>query len=234
MLITSNTGRPFSESPQADHRKEGIAGLLNRETPDIVLFQEFPWVGLETLEEYTQITVPYSVSGLRDACIVYKRNRFTIESQNDINMGDDELAINLREFIQQGRLHMLKITMTSNPLQSFLCVSWHAQKAEALSQLRKMLRIVVKTAQLTHLPFIIAGDFNVSIDSVTAEIENIGLNIYNYEPQERRESKSIIDLFLSSQNLSLTDVQSINWGNLPQDVNTIFDHDPVKATLSLQ
>lgn len=234
MLITSNTGPPFGKSPQADHRKEGIVGLLNKETPDIVFFQDFPWVDLQTPGKHMSITGDYAYSGWRNTSIVYKRNRFTIESQNEIDMEDEELERYLKELTNNERLHMLKITTTSS-LASFLCVSWYGKKAIASLQLDRMLKIVKETARLNRLPFIIAGDFNVSIDIVKTEINLLGMRIYDYEPHSQREGKQNIDFFISSENLSLTDVQSINWGDLPEGVGvkTIFDHDPVRATLSL-
>lgn len=232
MLITSNTGPPFGQSPQADHRKEGVAGLLNNETPDIVFFQDFPWVNLQTPGEHMPIAGEYEYSGWRNASIVHKRNRFTVVSLNEIDMEDEELAGNLSELTNDGRLHMLKITITSS-LTSFLCVSWYGKKAIASLQLQQMLKIVEKTARSNRLPFIIAGDFNVSFDNIETEIGNLGMRIYNYEPQTRRANKQNIDFFIASENLCLTDVQSINWGDLPEDVDTIFDHDPVRATLLL-
>lgn len=237
LIITSNVGRPFGESPLADDRKDGIAGLLTDEMPDIVFFQEFPWVDLQTLRNCRNIPVQYEYSGKDGTSILYNGNRIKVTSQTRILPADLQLRGYLREFTQDKVLHILKIEIN---LTHYLCVSWHGPKSddnkEKLHKLQKMLDIVVEISNLTRLPFIIAGDFNIPLERVQTIIadNSYGMRIYNYCLQKRRIHKPKIDFFISSMLLTLSDVESINWEDLATGAIANFDHDPVKATLPLQ
>lgn len=232
-IITSNVGRPFGKSPSVEERKNGIAGLLNEEMPDIVFFQEFPWVDLQTLRNCRNIPVQYEYLGTKGTSIVYNSYRIKIPPQNGILPADVQLRGYLSEFTKDAVFHILKVVISS---AQYLCVSWYCPNSdkneEKLQKLRQMLDSVVRITSPTSLPFIIAGDFNIPLENVQQFITN-DMRIYNYYPQERRRNKPKIDFFISSMSATLSDVRSINWEHLAKGANAIFDHDPVKATLPL-
>lgn len=183
------------------------------------------------------IPAQYEYSGRKGTSILYNGNRIIVPHQNGILPADVQLSQYLREFTQDQVLHILKIKISS---AQYLCVSWHCPHSdnakEKLQKLRKMLDIVVQISNSTSLPFIIAGDFNISFIDVQKFIteNSYNMRIYDYHPQERRRTKPKIDFFISSMSATLSNVRSINWDDLATDAKATFDHDPVKATLSLQ
>lgn len=57
LLIISNVGGPNAGKGSASRRKRAMAGMLNKFHPTLVLFQEFPWSGIQKNSTWENINI---------------------------------------------------------------------------------------------------------------------------------------------------------------------------------
>lgn len=243
-LIISNVGGQDAGKGLANRRKRAIAGILNKFHPTLVLFQEFPGKGIG---QYTwkNINIPdkYEYHGHSEAStsILYDKNELIAKIPDST-----ELRRLHEEMTRKGKLPMgfsplkrmciLEIETKGVPMAHFLCISWHGshnskKMTDVIDELKYLLVFIEEFGRIKELPFIIAGDFNLSYKMACAEINQL-VTIYDYTPMKRREGR-LIDFYIASKALPLAKIASIDWEKVEdgEGATEIFDHDPVIATL---
>lgn len=124
------------------------------------------------------------------------------------------------------------------PKVKFLCVSWHApykqRKKNREKALEDMLSFVDALRTELGLQCVIGGDFNLSFDEVVSCLKKARLDYKaeKYDTLPRR--KKLIDLFLTSRSLEVTDVTAVAWDsleNIEVNLDDYFDHDAIVGSL---
>lgn len=243
-LVISNVGGPNAGQGTANKRKKAIAGILKTVHPNVVLFQEFPWTGIRRHSTWKNINIPdkYEYFGHQGASILYDKNELIVKEPNlskfvrlhgemtrkgKLTMG----------FSPLGRMCILEIETKGVPMAHFICISWHGshnskKETEIINELKNLLVFIAEIGKQMKLPFIIAGDFNLSYEKACAEINQHTVAIYVYTPLKRREGR-LIDFYIASNTLPLADIAALDWETVEdgKGASEIFDHDPVVATL---
>lgn len=243
-LVISNVGGPNAGQGTANKRKKAIAGILKTVHPNVVLFQEFPWTGIRRHSTWKNINIPakYEYFGHQEASILYDKNELVVKKPNLTRF------VRLHEemtrkgkltmgFSPLGRMCILEIKTKGVPLAHFLSISWHGshnskKETEIVNELRNLLVFINEIGNQMKLPFIIAGDFNLSYEKASAEINQHTVAIYEYTPLKRREGR-LIDFYIASNTLPLAAITAVDWETVEsgEGATEIFDHDPVVATL---
>ncbi|XP_061174109.1 uncharacterized protein LOC133183175 [Saccostrea echinata] len=240
-LVIANVGGPSVGPGTADKRKKGIAEFLKEFQPNIVLLQEFSWSGI-TGSAWRNVTIPekYEYTGNNEASILFDKNEFIVEFP-----GQKELQSLLDEMIRKVQLPIgftplsrmcIRIIQTKGvPDMKFLCVSWHGRRkgkmTELIMELKNLLIFIETFSNNKDLPFIIAGDFNISLEEAVKLVQSPHV-IYKYQPL-RREGGKIIDFFIGSELLPLDKMSAIDWEKVDSSIDAlkIFDHDPIYAQI---
>lgn len=243
-LVISNVGGPNAGQGTANKRKKAIAGILKTVHPNVVLFQEFPWTGIRRHSTWKNINIPdkYEYFGHQEASILYDKNELIVKKPNltKIVRLHEEMTRKRKltmGFSPLGRMCILEIETKGVPIAHFLCISWHGshnskKETEIINELKNLLVFIEEIGSQMKLPFIIAGDFNLSYEKACAEISQHTVAIYEYTPMKRREGR-LIDFYIASNTLTLADIAAVDWETVEDGEGTteIFDHDPVVATL---
>lgn len=241
-LVIANVGGPSAGTGTAAKRKKDIAGFLHKFQPNIVLLQEFSWVGI-TGPAWKNVSIPdkYEYTGNNEASILYDKNEFIIEIPSLTEM--EKL---LDEMIRKGKLPMgftpisrmcTRVIKTKGlPNLKFICVSWHGRyKGKKMSnlvdELKQLLLFLQTYSDKKGLPFIVAGDYNIPYEEAKIHV-NTPLVIYQYQPLKRREGK-VKDFFIGSELLPLDNMSAIDWRTVEgaEDAYKIFDHDPIYGVI---
>lgn len=247
-LLLSNV---MGDNPagSADKRKKAIVAMLKQIKPTVVLVQEFPWVGIQenTWKEYD--FPEYKYVGNKD--VVNKDTRTCILYQNNVDFNVIN-EIEIRSFLQEMKKrwtqrhvsHVLAermcVGVVNVPKAHFLCVSWHGQsnslyEKDRKDNLKNFLECINEIANILKVPFIIGGDFNLSLekvrDAIPKQLQQI-VQICHKKPQPMRTA-DLIDFFLASNTLIVGEITAIKWEKVDgASVENIFTHDPIVATLT--
>lgn len=244
-LIICNTGKPNKSEGQPENRRIAITGLLIKEKPDIVLFQEFPWVGIRGLKKLEEFPLHYEYIGHNHASILYDRNEVNVEQMSYrtmINLLDEMKRLQKipDEFNPIARMSMHEIESIKCGKAHFICVSWHGQHKEKTENrvvtLKNLLNFIAAIGTKKEMSFIIAGDFNLQYEIAKEEIDKHGgIRIHEFTPLPRRAQNNV-DYYITSSNITLSKIAPIAWETLKngKDAEQLFDHDPIGAVLSLQ
>lgn len=244
-LIISNVGGPNAGKGSASRRKIAMAGMLNKFHPTLVLFQEFPWSGIQKYSTWNNINISdkYEYYGHSQASILCDKNELNAKIINTTELIrlHEEMARKgkfLGGFSPLERMCILEIETKGVPMAHFLCISWHGshnskKKTDLINELKNLLVFIEEFGGEKGLPFIIAGDFNLLYEKACAEIDQLTVTIHDYTPMKRREGR-LIDFYIASKALPLANIASINWETVEggEGATEIFDHDPVIATLT--
>lgn len=245
LLIISNVGGPNAGKGSASRRKRAMAGMLNKFHPTLVLFQEFPWSGIQKNSTWENINISdkYEYYGHSQASILYDKNELIAKKINATELIRLHEEMTRKEKLLWGfsileRMCILEIETKGVPMAHFLCISWHGshnskKKTDLINELKNLLVFIEEFGRIKKLPFIIAGDFNLPYEKARAEINQLTVTIYDYTPMKRREGR-LIDFYIASKALPLANIASIDWETVEdgKGATEIFDHDPVIATLT--
>lgn len=237
-LVISNVAGKNNGPGTYKRRKKAIAGMLNKYQPNIVLFQEFSWKKIRRKSSWKGIDIPdkYEHVGGKGTCILYDKNELNVEIVKEMIV-KETLPMG---FFPLENMCIVEVKTKGVPLAHFLCISWHGShnsktETDLLNELENMFAFIAEISKKMELPFILAGDFNLRIEKVVAKFEDPEGNayIYPYMPLKRRESKKLIDYYISSITLPLDDIAVVDWETVDngKDATKVFDHDPVVATL---
>ena len=137
------------------------------------------------------------------------------------------------------------------PVLEFICISWHGRynklKFEELKEeFKSMLKYSLKLSEKKSLPVLLAGDFNLKIWDIEEKhvpppfgfqtLVQPSLVMYKYKPTERRTPENIIDYFISSKSLVMSDINALALESKTDvmGVLSLFDHDPVVSFISTE
>lgn len=243
IMIMNTGGKNVGETP-TDRRKQAIYDVVTNTHATLVLFQEFSWTNIRSRAwkgyswpEHLQYT------GHNDASILFDINEVTLEEFSQKLLDDT-----LRDLIRMGdiqhgftpipRMCLRKIKTKGVPIVEFICISWHGRhnkaKIEDLKEeFKSMLKYILKLSEKESLPFIVAGDYNVKIKNIETLVPT-SLVLHKYKPTERREPENIIDFFITSESLVMSDINALTLKSETDvmGVLSLFDHDPVVSSMS--
>lgn len=237
-LITANVNGKSDGKGTAKRRILAICGFISKY--HIIFVQEFQWIGITRTIWKNNVPDYYKYVGNKQAGILFNENELVCEKVNESYMRKI-----LEEMIRKNRL-AADFTplprMTAVELKTwggcFLCVSWHGhhkyKTSEKIKDFKNLQSYITKLASSLGLPFIIGGDFNLSLNVAENNLIYSNVKIYRYDPSHDRKGDTI-DFFVSSEHILLEDIFTIEWTSLPggADSKKIFDHVPVHATLQL-
>ncbi|XP_069109866.1 uncharacterized protein [Argopecten irradians] len=249
-VMTMNASGPAGGDGTASSRRKYIADVILNYNPQILLFQEFQWQGIKgkTWKD-TPIPDRYVYTGNKEASIIYDAERFCLKelAQTKLQRPLDELR--RKGKVSQGFTPLPRSTIRlleqngSTSLETFkiLVVSWHGVHSRTKDTEKKIqfqyLQVYLKElSEREEATVLLGGDFNINIDLIR-DVISPDFILYEYSPSERRKGK-VIDYFIASPKLSLTNVQYIELAGLndPKDKQIlipyhVLDHDPVSATM---
>jgi len=123
------------------------------------------------------------------------------------------------EDIKQGftpipRMCLRKVKSKGVPIVEFICISWHGRHNKAkledlIEEFKSMLKYILKLPEKLLLPVFLAGD---SVNVTIKDIETLvppSLVLHKYKPTERRAPENIIDFFISSKSLVMSDINAL-------------------------
>jgi exonuclease III len=243
-IMIMNTGGKNVGAKPTDRRKRAIYDVVTNTHPALVLFQEFRWTSIRSRAwkgynwpEHLQYT------GHNDASILFDINEVTLEEYTQ-KLLDDTLRDLIRMGdIQQGftpfpRMCLRKIKTKGVPIVEFICISWHGRHNEAKledlkEEFKSMLKYILKLSEKESLPVIVAGDYNVKIKNIETLVPP-SLVLHKYKPSKRRAPENIIDFFISSISLVMSDINALTLKSETDvmGVLSLFDHDPVVSSMS--
>lgn len=226
----------------ADKRKKAIVAMLKQIKPNVVLLQEYPWVGIRE-ENWKGYDFPeYKYVGNKEASFLYESN-VDFKVVHDIEMSNFIKEMKkgwTRRHVSQFLAERMCVGVVNVPKAHFLCVSWHGQNTSLYEEYRKdnlinVLDCIIEIANLLKVPFIIGGDFNLSLekvrDAIPIQLQQIVQICYNM-PKPLRTAY-LVDFFIASKTLTVSEIKAIKWGKVDRkSVENIFTHDSIVATLT--
>lgn len=240
-LLLSNVNG-INPAGSADKRKKAIVAMLKQIKPNVVLLQEYPWVGIRD-ENWKGYDFPeYKYVGNKDASILYE-NKVDFKVVHDIEISNFIKEMKKR-WTQRHVSHFLAermcVGIVNVPKAHFLCVSWHGQsnslnEKDRKDNLKNFLECINEIANILKVPFIIGGDFNLSLekvrDAIPKQLQQI-VQICHKKPQPMRTA-DLIDFFIASKTLTVSEIKAIKWEKVDKkSVENIFTHDSIVATLT--
>ena len=251
-IIIMNTHGPHVKHPGKQERKrQAIQSVVLSYTPTILLFQEFQSKGIGgTIWENYPIPEWYHYSGHKEASMLYDTHFVCVKENLDTTIRRllEGLAGFPSDFDPLPRMSSRLVRLHSDRSFSFICISWHGphngldheKKKEYFKHLLKLLR---KLHEEKNLPILIGGDFNIEMRSIENFVSK-PFQIKEYQASGRRINKGVIDFFIATVELHLSDTKFIDLQDLPlvesnnesTDLQTLhlndtLDHDPVYTLL---
>ncbi|XP_060063501.1 uncharacterized protein LOC132543961 [Ylistrum balloti] len=248
-VMSMNAGGPSDGKGSAKIRREYFAGVVLDNEPEIFLIQEFRWQGIRgDVWKDTPLPDRYEYTGNMEASIMYdsKRFRLTELSQTKLQAPLDELKRKgkvSQDFTPIARSCVRRLEI-KDPLSTeafrVLVVSWHGihsrtNEAEKKTQFRYLQIYMKELSEREEAVVLLGGDFNIRIDRIRSLVDPGEFILYEYQPSKRRKG-NIIDYFMASPALSLTDVKYINLAEIRKltshDPYKVLDHDPISAVMT--
>ena len=217
-------------------KNDAIAELLKAQKPHIVFLQES--------KKSDKIPPNYEYLFKDQASLLYKKTELELEMVDTStfeSIQQKETKGDLTKELYKARFCVATAKLIQDEEAKFLCVSWHApyklthnKREKALGD---MLSFVDAMCMKLKLPCIIGGDFNLSCEKVTSYLENAKLDskFLCSECKTLPRRKDVIDFFVTSKFLQVTDVTAVAWDslkNIEDNLDDYFDHDPIVGTLS--
>lgn len=239
-----NTGGKNTGEKPTERRKQAIFDVISKSEASLVLLQEFGWVSIHS-RAWVEFDWPDNLkyNGHKEASIIFDINEVVV-----VQYSQKLLESTLGELIrigkiQQGftpipRMCLLNVKTKGVPIVEFMCVSWHGRHNKAkLEDLKEefkyLMEYILKLSEKVSLPFVLAGDFNVKIKDIEKLIPST-LFLHRYTPTKRRDEESVIDFYISSKSLIMSDVKTLELKTETkvEGVLSLLDHDPVVASLT--
>ncbi|KAH3752718.1 uncharacterized protein LOC127848126 [Dreissena polymorpha] len=255
LLIINVKGNGKGKSEDDDHidppesrRRNAISNIIHKYKPDVVLFQEFTWVGI-TGNSWIKWPIPdnYAYLGNTEASIMSDSRHVVVW---DVPAADiDNILTELKrtsnnrleqlfptDFTPVSRMCLKRMMVKTKPVLDFICVSWHGPSKkltleEKIVFFKYLMEFLRHIKDKYNIAMLIGGDFNINMESIK-HIDISPFKLCEYKASERRIGR-IIDFYIVSDEITLDNIQ---WVDLERDTdvvrpNKILDHDPVLATL---
>ena len=229
IMIMNTNGKTVGDNT-ADKRKQVICDVVKTTGATLFLFQESMWMGISGSAWEGKYRLPSHLEyiGNEEACILFDTDKVTVENVRDITG------------IQQSTLERMcigKVKTKGVPIVEFICIPWHGRskktKTIRIEEFKSMLKYILKLSEKESLPVIVAGDYNVKIKNIETLVPP-SLVLHKYKPSERRAPENIIDFFISSYSLVMSDINALTLKSKTDvmGVLSLFDHDPVVSSMS--
>ena len=233
-LLTANVHGKSDGKGTAKRRITAICGFFLKY--HIIFVQEFQWNDItRNIWKKNNVSDYYKYVGNKQAGILFNKNVLVCEKVNESYMRKilEEMIskkILAADFTPLPRMTAVVLKLNGS---CFLCVSWHGYyKCKAYKKVKDFQNLqsyITKLASSLDLPFIIGGDFNLSLNVAENNLIDSNVKIYRYDPSHDRKGDTI-DFFLSSEHILLKNIYPIKWPG-SADNNKIFDHVSVQAIL---
>lgn len=255
ILIMNANGKNGSGGSPAERRKKAIHEVVRKQMPNIVLFQEFSWVGI-TGKTWSKYPFPeqFVYKGHHDASIMYDDTCMSVQNfpAADIDRILSGLQSNANNRLQRpfpmdfnpvARMCMTKITSLTKPGLDFICISWHGksnevgggkmEKSKKIEYFQYWMEFLGIIREKYKLPILAAGDYNVDMYSIKNCVRH-PFRLCLYEASMRRTERGIVDFCIVTDDIEFSD---ISWVNLETDTSVfspycILDHDPIVGSLT--
>ena len=248
-IMIMNVGGKNEGDKPTDRRKQAIYDVVTKQNAALNLLQEFKWKDIRN-RAWNGISWSkhFQLTGHAEASILFDENKVTVEEYSQTLLDDT-----LRDLIRKGdiqqqftpfsRMCLRKVTTKGVQVYAFICISWHGRhngaKLEDLKEeFKSMLKYSLKLSENLSLPVLLAGDFNLKNKDVGAkEVQpTTPLIMCIYEPTDRRTRADIIDFFIASKSLVMSDSKALTLKSETDvmGVLSLFDHDPVVSSMSIR
>ena len=233
IMIMNTNGKTVGGTKETDKRKQVICDVVEKTGATLYLFQEFSWTKIRGSAWKDKYELPSQLEyiGNKEACILFDKDKVTVE-----NMAD---KTDIKKDVLE-RMCIGKVTTKGDPIVKFICISWHGRSKKPKTILNEefesMLDDILKLSGELSLPVLLAGDFNFNLRTkdIETKCSSLSLVLHPYEPVEKRTSENIIDFFISSESLEMSDIKALTLKSLTKvaDVLSLFDHNPVVSIMS--
>ncbi|KAL3876807.1 hypothetical protein ACJMK2_034601 [Sinanodonta woodiana] len=247
-VLIMNASGPNQGEGTATRKKQAIQSVIKRHNPDLVLFQEFSWKGIHGKTWSTEpVPEHYQLATNNDASILYNINESTLEEKpiRELHRILEELQrptskhptpIPL-DFAPIPRMSLRVVKTKGVPVMEFICISWHGKHAgmtndTKVTEFTHLMIFLNKMYVKYHLPILIAGDFNVEVKLICHEVKEPFM-LYEYKASKRRKEKGVIDYFIATIELHLSDLTPVDLkkDSKAEKPEEVLDHDPIIAML---
>lgn len=246
-VVSMNVNGSSDGAGTADRRKHVISDVISKNSPDVVLFQEFKWRGIRGRTwTKTPIAKKYDYTGNEEASILYDADQFQMTSlaANDLQRPLEELKRKTKisqDFMPLPRccirLMESKVSELAEKLK-YIVISWHGKSKMPEENKKKEFQYLQvylnELAERQDVSILVGGDFNIRMSVIKNSVLPEFI-LYEYTPLKRRLGR-IIDFFLSSPTLTVADVKSIDLSDEKETdakvPNNVLDHDPISATVA--
>ncbi|KAL3876805.1 hypothetical protein ACJMK2_034599 [Sinanodonta woodiana] len=236
----------------AERRKQTIVDIIDEHNPILALFQEFTWKKTcgKVWKSYT-LPRHYQIIGNKEASIMYNTNEVTVtergketkklqryvkELQRPTSKDPTPIYLDIES---NARMALIVLETKGVPVMKFICISWHGNHAGMtndgkVTEFKNLMFFLNDIYKKFKLPILIAGDFNVKMKSIRHKVQ-YPFKLYEYEASERRKKKGVIDYFIATTELHLSNIKPVDLKKYSKAYNPekVFDHDPIKAILEL-
>ena len=226
IMFMNTNGKTVGGTKETEKRKKVICDVVKKTGATLYLFQEFSWTtirGSAWKDKDYELPSQLEYIGNKEACILFDKDKVTVE-----NMAD---KTDIKKDVLE-RMCIGKVTTKGDPIVKFICISWHGRSKKPDNILKEefesMLDDIYKLSRKLSLPVLLAGDFNLITEDIEKKCSLLSLVLHDYKP-ERRTSGNIIDFFISSKSLKMSDMKALALKSQTEvaDVLSLFDHDPV-------
>nr|XP_022305676.1 uncharacterized protein LOC111112457 [Crassostrea virginica] len=244
VVMTVNIGLQPRDGPKKPDEKEKTINIKNNAIAKLLEAQKPSLVFLQESRQTDEIPANFGYLFKKEASLLYDKFKLSLIEITDRNAFEEIKQKMSEGDVTNGSYKPRFCVATARPLQDqnakFLCVSWHGpiklvDKERALGY---MLSYVDAKCIERNLPCIIGGDFNLSCENVISYLKNAKLDAKyscsKYKALPRRKHKDVIDFFVTSKSLKVTDVTAVAWNsleNIEENLDDYFDHDPIVGSL---
>ena len=213
-------------------KKDAIDKLLEAQKPSIVFLQES--------KQTDEIPPNYEYLFQDQASLLFDKTKLKFDMVDKSQFEDikqKESKGDVTKELDEARFCVATVKSLQDENANLMCVSWHGPfhktKEEKQKALEDMLSFVDAMCMKLNLPCVIGGDFNLSCEKVIS-----------YLKQSKFESKflcsqcvtlprrkNVIDFFVTSKSLEVTDVTAVAWNTIGENLDDYFDHDPIVGSL---
>ncbi|XP_031569661.1 uncharacterized protein LOC116304128 isoform X2 [Actinia tenebrosa] len=209
-VVTFNIGGDGTRK----QKKRMINKFFSDHLPSFIYFQENPWRKRYIRNHVPKIRERYEAVSHEqfDATVLYRKDVLKDKGSAKLrelfqDAFNDKSHLDFVTFKERASFSKLTETKTGT---SFVAISWHGEYTGLSEQEKKekfedLLLVIKEINSKTKLPVVLGGDFNITLDSVSDSIEEQGLEVYQYDLQNRDR---VIDFFVVTRDVNLPGVSA--------------------------
>lgn len=237
IIVMNADGKSDGKKQYRERRKQVVLGVVLKYKPHIVLFQQFLFTDISTWFVDLQLK-DYMYEHWETLPIFYKDDCLKVlkicrsDKRYFLNHFPDYKTIS-------SRLHIIKVVITNLDRDfMFICISWHGPNNDETDETKKstfenLMQCLIKIKEKEGIPLLLGGDFNID-KNIARKLVKDPFKLCNPEASIRRQKKKVIDFFVITKDIELSEIKSINLETVSnvKCPNDILDHDPITAFLN--